>query len=174
MQKKRYSLFVIFLSIFLLTALTSCNGNIEKNQEEAVTKAQNAFFAGKTEPNHEMDALSLYLPFGMEIDATNPYNILLKKGDHSYILFINPHESLDSQVIYETTIQAAQDLRIQEQFTDEGKFGFIIIQDVDRDRYSLTVGIGGIKITTETDANDLPKEAEMMMKIVSSVTLKNE
>lgn len=174
MQKKRYSLFVIFLSIFLLTALTSCNGNIEKNQEEAVTKAQNAFFAGKTEPNHEMDALSLYLPFGMEIDATNPYNILLKKGDHSYILFINPHESLDSQVIYETTIQAAQDLRIQEKFSDEGKFGFIIIQDVDQDWYSLTVGIGGIKMTTETDANDLPKEAEMMMKIVSSVTLKNE
>jgi len=170
-QKKRYSLFIVFLSIFLLTA---CNGNIEKNQEEAIARAQNVFFAGKTEPNHEMDALSLYLPFGMEIDATNPYNILLTKGDHSYILFINPHESLDSQVIYETTIQAAQDLRIQEQFTDEGKFGFIIIQDVDRDRYSLTVGIGGIKITTETDANNLPKEAEMMMKIVSSITLKTE
>lgn len=168
MWKKHLPPFIILL---LSSLLFACNGGIEEKQEEAIAEAHASFAAEMAVPNHELESLALYLPFGMEIDDTNPYNLLLKKGDRSYILFINPHESSDSQVVFEATVQTAKNIRLQETFSEEGKFGFIVIQDIDRDWYSLTVGIGGKKMTTEADANSLPKEAGTMMKIVSSITL---
>ncbi len=166
MAKKWYLLFVI---IIFLTLLSACSANIEEEQKKAVEAAHSSFLEKKTAPNKELDAISLYLPFRMDIDDTNPYNLLLTKGNQSYILFINPNEEENSQVVYETTIQGADQIRINETFQEDDKFGFIIIQDIGDELYSLTVGRGGIKMTTETDAGAIAREAGTMMKIVSSV-----
>lgn len=159
--------------IALLLALTACTGTINEEQEKAKDQVTEAFQGKAKNANVTKDHLSLYVPHGMEIDESDPNNILLTRGDKLYLLFINPNENERSQVVYQATVESGEKFRVNETFDSKERFGYILIKDLVEDTYELTVGIGGIKLTTETTLKDLADEAGMMMEIVSSVQLKN-
>ncbi|WAA10090.1 hypothetical protein [Fervidibacillus albus] len=163
--------FVLMTVLFLLAA---CTGTIQEESEKAKEQAMEAFEGKAKNANVEKDTLSLYLPLGIEVDETDPNNVLLTRGDKLYLLFINPNENENSRVVYEATTESGDDFLLNETFESDERFGYILVKEVDEDVFELVVGIGGLKLTTESDKKDLADDAKMMMEIVSSVQLNNE
>ncbi|MCU9614244.1 hypothetical protein OEV98_11795 [Caldibacillus lycopersici] len=160
---------IYLLVLLLLLILTACSATISEEQDKAKENAVEAFEANNINPNNSIENFSVYLPSGMDVDESDPNNIVLSNGSKLYLLFINPNENESSKVIYETTLNSTENIRLKETFEKDNRFGFIIINDVSEDLYELTVGIGGTKLTTETDAANIAHEAKLMMEIVSSI-----
>ncbi|WP_062354907.1 hypothetical protein [Bacillus kwashiorkori] len=166
---KRYIVLLGFVSFVLL--LTACSGTINEEQKKARDAAKEIFESETVKANKESEAISFFLPSSMKIESEDANNLLLAKGSKLYILFHNPNEGKDSNVLYDTTLKSAKEYRLNEKFSKEGELGFIFIKDLEEEKYELIVGIGGSKITTETTVKDLADDAELMMRIVSSVTM---
>lgn len=163
-----------WLLLFVLLLLSACSTSIKEEQKAAKENAYQAFQEESKKPNKDSKGISFYLPVGMEIDSSDTYNHIIKKGSKIYILFINPNEDEKSKVIYESTLKSADKYRLAETFTDDKKFGYIFIRDIEKDLYELIVGIGGIKMTTQTELGNLANDAKIMMEMVHSIQLKNE
>ena len=109
------------------------------------------------------------MPFGLEIKAQSPNNIILKDGSKTYILFKNPEENASSDVVYKASVSQYKKPEINETFRMENKLGYLIIEKLKDDMNEMTIGIGGTKITTQTKTSRLKDEAQEMMQIVKSV-----
>ena len=165
--------FLLLLIPFFI--LSACSASIEDVKEETKENVEASFTDERKSPNEELKDFSLYLPFGMKVDDTDPTNTIIKKGDQIYILFINPIESMDSRVVYESTLKNAGEFIINETFEEKDKFGFLLVREINDDgKYELTVGIGGYKLTTDTDASEMADNAGKMMEILSSIQLKKQ
>lgn len=167
MSFKKYVLAIIPL-LFLLTA---CTGTIAEEQDKAVDEVKVAFQESDIKPNNKIDDISLYLPTGMDVESSEEYNILLSDGAKRYLLFINPVEESNSKNLYESTLQTIEEPRVNKTFDEKGSFGYIIVSDVEEELYEVTVGMGGIKMTTETDVANLAHESRVMMEVVKSITI---
>ena len=75
--------------------------------------------------NDEVHGVSLYKPAGFTIaEKSDAQNIVMKKGDDSFLLFINPNEEKDSRLFYDLLTTTEDRERFEEVFTDDGYFGF--------------------------------------------------
>jgi hypothetical protein len=84
---------------------------------------------------------------------------------------VNPKEKPSSKAMYESTVQSVKKPVLNETFKSNNRLGYVIISKVDDDVFEVTVGIGGVKLTTETKARSVSESAEKMMEIVSSVSI---
>lgn len=168
-MKQIHKFFLIMIPLLML--LTACSGSIEEEQEKAIERTKEAF-QSEMKANNELNDYNIYLPSGMKVETEDENNILLSSGSTQYILFINPIEGENSTVTYESTLLTSDNFRVNEKFEDENRFGYLLISDVDEELYEVTVGIGGIKMTTAASVNDLAHEAKLMMQIISSIELK--
>lgn len=167
MRKIFTTLGMMIITILVLGACSSSFSEDKKAANEAVA----ATFETKQEKtNNSTKDIKYHLPFGVEIKEESPNNILLKNGARTYILFYNQHEKADSKVIYESAVKQQKKWDANETFQKQGKFGYMLVKKLKEDHYQLIVGIGGVKLTTETD--NIKKDAETMMKIANSVKIK--
>ncbi|WP_223595689.1 hypothetical protein [Neobacillus bataviensis] len=130
---------------------------------------KSSFQEAAKQPNEKSRKIHFYLPEGYKIKDEKPNNIILKNGSKTYILFVNPQEDSLSKVVYNGTVKQYKQLNTNEKFTSGSKFGFLTIKELDDDQNELTVGIGGTKITTQTETSDLVEDGKAMMQIVNSV-----
>ncbi|OCA91416.1 hypothetical protein A8F94_06060 [Bacillus sp. FJAT-27225] len=165
----------ILSTLLLLTVslvLGACGGpSFEEESKKAITEAKTSFEEKKEETNQETEEIAFYLPFGFEVEDVKPNNIILKNGAKTYILFYNPHENKESRVVYEATTAQYNNPDVNEEFNGEGKFGYLLIKQLEEGLNSLTTGIGGVKVSTETKTGSLDDEAREMMRIANSVEL---
>lgn len=158
----------------LLLLLSACSVSIDEELKEARPAVEEAFNSKAKEANNENEHIQYYLPFGFEIeDESTPNNIILKNGSKTYILFYNQQEEADSEVVYEATIKQ-KEYDMNELYQDDQKFGFFLLKEIGDDRYELTVGIGGVKVTSEVKARNIKSEASTMMTIANSVVNKQD
>lgn len=163
---------ILFLTVLFI--LSACSASIEEELKELRPAVEEAFKTKAKEANNENEHIQYYLPFGFEIeDETTPNNIILKNGSKTYILFYNQQEEADSEVVYQATIQQKQ-YDIKDIYQDDQKFGFFLMKEVSDDRYELTVGIGGVKVSSEVKARNIKSEATTMMTIANSVVNKKD
>lgn len=121
------------------------------------------------ETNHEAKQFRFYLPSGFEIESESDNNVLITKGKQSYILFVNPLESKESQTVFESTIMNKENNVLKKTFVENNEFGFIYIRSIEGKQYEVSVGVGGVKMTTQTNGKELAESTETMMQIVKSV-----
>lgn len=161
-----------FLLVFLMCLLIAgCSGN-EGHIDKAVKATVSAFSDDVLQPNTEVGLIKVYLPKKFKIEEEHDNNLILKRGNQAYILFVNPNENRDSSQLFLTAKEQPTDYLVLESFQTDEKFGFISIIESSEEKYELAVGSGGVKMTTVTDTENLKNEAEKMMKIVSSVPQK--
>lgn len=162
---------IVLVFLFILSTLIACQADINVEKEEATKRANEIFTGDKINPNNNIGEVSLYLPAGMEVESSDDTNVVLKNGSNYYLLFLNSKEEQNSKVMYESTLKTANKVIVKETFEDDKRLGFIIVQEVNQeeDQYEVTVGIGGTKLTTETNVSNLAHEAEQMMKILNSI-----
>lgn len=159
-----------FFMIFIFL-LAGCSGSFDEVQKEAQKAVKEVFQEQPKDPNQNNKDIEYYLPFGYEVVEENPNNIILKNGAKRYILFYNQHEDENSDVVLKTTTEQ-KNFDVQETFKSEGKLGYFLLKKGDNKVNELTIGIGGVKITSEVKSSSLKNEAVNMMKIANSVKMK--
>ncbi|MGE7765104.1 hypothetical protein [Peribacillus sp. NPDC096540] len=159
--------FLLMSSLFVV----GCSG-IERQTDKAVKAAELAFRDDKKQPNIEAGLIQVYLPEDFKVEEEHDNNLILKSDNQAYILFVNPNENEDSSVLFLAIKEQGDKYLVLHSFQNDDKFGFITIKELAEEKYELAVGIGGVKLTTETDKDQIKHDAKQMMEIVSSVPQK--
>ncbi len=160
---------MLILSLCFIFTLAGCNISDEDLTKATINQTKLAFEEQPKKPNKKTDLFSYYVPKEFEIKETNKYNVLLEKGKQSYILFVNLNEKTNSKVSYEALSSQYKNPFILKSFESNGKFGYLFVDKIDKNKYEVTVGIGGTKLTTESNAINIEEDVQNMMYIVNSV-----
>lgn len=153
----------------VLILLAACGASIEKEKVKAEENVKQAFQDKPKEPNQEVQSIKFNLPTGIAIKEETPNNIILENKDEPYILFYNPNEDLESKALYDVAVQIPeQDLVVNKTFTDDHRFGYLVIAKTGDDLYVVTTGIGGIKATAKSKVKTVAEDAKVLMQIVAS------
>ncbi|MCJ8009559.1 hypothetical protein ACFFF5_13565 [Lederbergia wuyishanensis] len=159
------------LIMFSVLIIAACGKSIDEEKVKAEANVEKVFQAKPEEANEEVQTIKFNLPTGFTIQDESPNNIILKKGDDTYILFYNPNETSDSKALYDGVVEHADKEVINKTFQKNERFGYLVINESEKELYEVTVGIGGIKATSESDLNHLAADAELLMKIVNSTMM---
>jgi ABC-type Fe3+-hydroxamate transport system substrate-binding protein len=164
---------VSILFLLVLSLLSACSGASFKEESKKTEKAVEAALNEKIKsPNKKVQSIQFYLPFGYEIKKETPNNIILKNGSKTYILFYNPQETSESEIVYKASVEQHEKLEINKNFKKDKKFAYLLIDKLEEKKNEVTVGIGGRKMTTEAKTSNMENEAKIMMEIVNSVKRK--
>ena len=163
----------LFIGIIILVIglISGCSTSITDQEKNAIKNVNEVFISKPKAADKTVKHIQLFLPFGMSIQKQSPNNVIMKRGSQNYILFYNQKENKKSKELYEIS-KPNKGLLIDKHFSAKEKYGFLFISQVKKDLYEVTVGIGGIKMTTLTSTKHIASDAEKMMKIVSSVEYK--
>lgn len=156
---------VMIVSIALLVG---CSGTKDEAISQAKQVAGSMFNEPAQKPTETTNGFSYYLPEGFKVKDEFENNVILSKGSQEYILFVNPHESLKSDVNF-NEIKGAKEEKGIDTFKDKDRFGYISISPGEDKKYELIVGIGGVKTTTMSTTSDMVENAKNMMMIANSV-----
>jgi hypothetical protein len=160
---------IFFMSLLLL--LSGCgNTTIEEQKEKTDGAVKEVFTSSAEKTTDTAGDVSLYLPFGADIEKESPNNIIISKSSNTFILFTNPNEKEDSELLYTMTVKDKNNIVAEGTFQKENRFGYYVIKQLkDNKEYELIVGVGGTKMTTQSTMEDLAENSEMMMKIIRSI-----
>ncbi|MBB2480913.1 hypothetical protein H5P36_12015 [Bacillus sp. APMAM] len=156
------------LLVFVIALISGCSTSIKEQQKEAVKNVNEAFSNQPKAAKKSTKHLKLYLPFGMAIQKDSPNNVIMKRGNQNYLLFYNQKVDKKGKEVYKIS-KPNKGILLDKNFNSKEKFGYLFVSKVKKNLYEVTVGIGGIKMTTETNMKNIASDAEKMMKIVSSV-----
>ncbi|CAM3915786.1 LptM family lipoprotein [Lederbergia lenta] len=166
MKKITLCLMMAFTAIFI----AACGQSFEEEKVKAENRAEQAFL-NISPINETLDEVEFHLPTGLVVKNEEPNNVILEKGSHSYILFYNPFENMDSEALYKTEKSNEENILVDRTFKKDNRLGYLIIMDDGDGLYEITTGVGGVKVTTESELKDLSKDAELLMKIASSTKI---
>lgn len=159
---------ILWMVVVLSIGLHACSPSEEEAFEDADRKVREAVLAEETrEPNHELNAFQIYLPDSLEISEEDQTNVVFSDGDQPYVLFINEFEEPNSKYLYNNLPE--DDEVYLSTIETEDAFSYILIQDREEETYELSVGIGGIKMTTLIDVDHLTEESELMIEMIRSI-----
>lgn len=161
---------VIIVSFGLLIG---CSASKDEAISQAKQVAGSTFNEPAQKPTETTKGFSYYLPEGFKVKDEFENNVILSEGKQEYILFVNPHESLTSDVIF-NDIKGVKEEKGIDTFKDKDRFGYISISPAKNEKYELIVGIGGVKTTTITTNIDMVENAKNMMIIANSVEYGNQ
>ncbi|WP_079510099.1 hypothetical protein [Mesobacillus jeotgali] len=167
MMKFRRAFGLVIVGVFLLSA---CSASFPEQKAEIKKEVANTLESQPEKPNNSAKDIEYYLPADYEVEEETPNNVLFKDGSKTYILFYNQHEKEDSKVVYNSTVKQQKKWDANETFSKNGKFGYMLVKQLKEKNYQLIVGIGGVKLTTETE--NVREDAEAMMEIANSVKVK--
>lgn len=168
MARKWMRLLIASLVIILLAGCSS----LEEQTVDGLENAKVAFQDDAEKPNDKVNNMNIFIPSGFSIEEeSDETNIILSKGDDSFILFINPNELQSSQLYYDL-MMADSNLEVLDKktFEQNGRFGFAAIIENSEEKYELITSIGGIKLTTISEQQDIANNLEKMMLIVRSIS----
>ncbi|KIY22589.1 MULTISPECIES: hypothetical protein [Mesobacillus] len=158
---------LVIVGLFLLSG---CSAQFSEQKAEIKKDVLTTFEAQPEKTNHSTKDIDFYLPSNFKVEEEKPNNILFKNGSKTYILFYNQHEKDDSKVVYDSTAKQQKEWDANETFSENGKFGYMMVKQLKENQYQVIVGIGGVKLTTETE--NVKEDAETMMSIANSVNVK--
>lgn len=166
---------LVIISV-LVVSLAGCGKSLEAQIDSGLNLTQTVFADKPEEVTEKVGHIQLFLPSGFKIEDTEDnVNIILTKGDRSYILFVNEHEGTDSKLHYDLLKQDRSKNIIEEKtFEDDHVFGFSAVMKSAEDSYELVVSYGGVKMTTISTESDIEDNLEDMLKIVRSVEVKKD
>lgn len=168
MTRKWMRLLIASLAVILLAGCSS----LQEQTVDGLENAKIAFQGDAEKPNKKVDDINIFIPRGFSIEEeSNETNIILSKGNDSFILFINPNELPSSQLYYDLmTTNSNLNVLEEKTFEQNGRFGFAAIIENSEEKYELLTSIGGIKLTTISDQQDIADNLEKMMLIIRSIS----
>ena len=156
---------------FAILSLAGCGKSVDEQVSEGLDSAQTTFEQQAQPTNKNIGNIEIYLPKGYTIEeAGDDLNFTLTKYKKDYILFVNENETEDSQLQYDLLMQdSTKNIVEQQTFETDGVFGFSAVVQHSETEYELIVNIGGIKLSTISDAKKIDEKLKEMMSIVRSI-----
>ena len=161
---------VLFVTMCILV-LSACGKTVEEKATAGIENAESVFTSDPNETNKAIGHIELYLPSGFNIEkGIDESNYTVVNGKDSYILFVNPNETEDSQLHYDLIKNDAKNNIIQDKtFEKEGVFGFSAVNQKDEETFELVVSVGGVKISTISNEKKIDEKLLNMMQMAKSV-----
>ncbi|MFJ8237160.1 hypothetical protein ACIQ34_15765 [Ureibacillus sp. NPDC094379] len=170
MKRKWFLAITIFT---LVLVLAGCGKSVEEQIDTGVASAQTVFEENPQKPNQTLDKIELFVPSGYTVEQSeDKNNLLLKKGNENYILFVNINEDEDSNLHYEILKNNKSKQIVKEQTVKlDGAFGFTAVVEHGEGQFELVVSSGGVKMTTISEDKNIDVKLVDMMQIVRSVNI---
>lgn len=161
------------LFIAIVAVLTACNQSVEEQALAGMENAETVFSSEPKEVNKSIGHIELYLPTEYSIETgIDDLNYTILNGEDSYILFVNENETTDSQLHYDIFRSESASKIVQEKtFQSDDIFGFSGVVKRSKDKYELIANIGGVKLSTISEAKKLENKIQEMMEIVQTVNV---
>jgi hypothetical protein len=160
---------IAFIYSFTFTLLLGCSISKEEVKQSAIESIKIAFQEDSVKANETNDQFSFYLPDTFDIESASGSNLILSEGKQQYILFVNKNEKRNSKLLYQKGIDTATDILVNETMETDDEFKYTIINKLNEKVYEVITGIGGIKMTTHANSQDVDDSVRKMIKIVQSV-----
>lgn len=159
--------FYVILSFTVL--LYGCSLSTQEVKESTSEVIEEAFKETPAKSNQTIEQVSFYLPETFEIESSSGNNIILTEGKQQYILFINKNEKKDSDLLYRKGIDNAVDVIIDKTKVTDDEYKYTIINKLNDKTYEVIAGLGGAKITTHAESQDVAESVQKMLEIIQSV-----
>ena len=105
----------IILLVMIMSLLAACGQTVEEQATSGMNNVETIFNSKPTDTNKSIGHIELYLPKGYSIQkGIDESNYTIINGKDSYILFVNPHETEDSQLHYSILKEDLKGKMIQE------------------------------------------------------------
>lgn len=161
-----------FLSILIVIIIAGCSAQEAEVFQNTSDLVEQVYKEAAPEANEEAKGYSYYVPKGYSVEQIDDNNMIFTRKGNTYVLFVNPLEDEASAVLFDAFKNNDKQL-FSAAYTDiPERFGFLVINGADDSLYEVSVGIGGIKMSTKAKLRHIEKSAEEMMEIVRSVSLK--
>lgn len=147
--------------------LAACGPTEEEVAEMVQENLAGYFEMEPNEPNVELTEFSLHIPETFEIVEESDSNLILEQDDRLYVLFYNTFESKDSDFFYRSLKEMNQYVLL-ESYEDKDRFGFSMLTDVE-ETYEFQAGVGGVRITTHGELEEVEEQFETMISILNSI-----
>ncbi|WP_163101192.1 hypothetical protein [Peribacillus alkalitolerans] len=167
MVPKRLMTAMGFLCLLLI--FTGCSANVNEEINKAEKAAEKVFTNNNVKANEKLKEFSFYLPDGFKVDEVKTHNVIINNRDIYAIIFVNPNEQSDSDVLIQNFINHKKEYEKIQTFEKPGKKGFFAVRQTEEKKYELIVGIGGVKVTTVAKAADLEILSKDLMKTAISI-----
>ncbi|MBU5593705.1 hypothetical protein KQI76_00845 [Amphibacillus sp. MSJ-3] len=164
MIRKRLSL--IFITSLILFA-SGCSLSEEETLENIRATIDRSFSSQALEPNREFDNFNIYLPEHFTVIEESDRNLIFNDQDQTYILFYNDLEDASSEAFYQAE-KAGGQYDLLETYQDDDHFAYVKVTELERD-FELQVGVGGVRITTQTSLNHLEEDFTEIVKMINSI-----
>ncbi len=163
---------LILTTLLMLFILAGCGKSVEEQIETGFVNVETTFKETPQEPNTEIGKIKVFLPAGYTIEESeDESNYLVKKGDHQFILFVNPNEQKNSKLLYDLFKQnQAKEVVEEKTLETKDSFGFTAILQNDENSYELIVNSGGVKMSTLSTEQNIDQMLQEMMQIARSVS----
>lgn len=159
---------IAFIGMVIL--LVGCSVSENDAIDQTYTSVKETFSSQVNETNKTSDDLTYFLPNSLTIESEEEHNIVLNKGSQRFILFYNQLEDLSSEEVYKGSLSEDRKPVLNETFQEGNKFQYVIVYLIDNTKkYELIIGMGGVKITTETTSNKMDEDAVLMAQIIDSI-----
>ncbi|WP_182201122.1 hypothetical protein [Paraliobacillus salinarum] len=146
------------------------------SEEEALTSvesiAKTEFEKKPQEANQKHENFNLYVPNDYKVTEVSKSNLILENGDQTFILFYNSLEETTSKLNFQAA-EANGNYQLLQSFEDNERFGYVKVSKLEKN-YELQIGIGGVKITTQTNLRNIEEDTEKMMKMANSLAYSSE
>lgn len=160
-------------AVALMVMLAGCGTPLEEQIETGFTESEAVFNNEAETTNTQIENIELFLPENFKVQQSEvENNYLLTNDRQQYVLFVNEFEDSDSKLYYEQLQAKLKDKIVEEKtFTKDGIFGFSAVVEVKDDEFECITSIGGVKMTTLTEAKAVDEKLTTMMNIVASVKM---
>ncbi|MDQ0351294.1 hypothetical protein J2R98_001097 [Alkalibacillus filiformis] len=163
--------YIKILPLVFVVVISACSPSAEEAFNQAESEVRSVVLSSEDiEPNYSFDRFDTYKPENFQVTDENQHNVVFNDGDQPYVLFVNEFEEPNSKWFYNRIQDEGVYLRTIE--TDDA-FAYIHAIEHD-DQYEVHLGIGGIKMSTVTNLNQVEDDAKLMIEIISSVEQNEE
>lgn len=170
---KKASLLAAFL--VLSTLLFACSASIEEEKKRTMDDVEHIFNEEPKKTNEEIDDISFRLPFTASVAEESEHNVIIERGNNTFVLFHHRNDEAGNDVIYNMTTGSTEEpWLVNETFEEEGRFGFVLLRQVDEEQVEIVTGINDVKMTTVSEVKDVSSNAKWMMETVRSAKWNEE
>lgn len=165
-------LWLAFVTLTILVLLSGCLSSEEDTLEETNSIVKEEFLSDlEIERNFESNDFEMYKPDSLEFSEARGSNLIFFEGEQPYILFVNELEAPNSKWFYDDLKEREEELHLRT-FETEDRFAYYSVEEKEEEHYEVQVGIGGIKMATRTELNNLKEDVQEMIKMVKSIDTK--
>ncbi|WP_027964214.1 hypothetical protein [Halalkalibacillus halophilus] len=157
------------LVVVTLVIFAACSQSEEEALNDAENRLKDAFLSTEiNEENYSLNMLDIYKPEELEVSEDRNYNVIFTDGERPFVLFINEFEAPNSKWFYNNLEENEEELFLST-FENEDAFTYLHAIQSDEDQMEIHLGIGGIKMSTISNVNQVEEDVEMMINMIRSI-----